>query len=134
MCVCVSKAILSPLSLSDDEEDLSAVTPLLVASYVLCYTPFVVSEVTTALTHGETCQELLHVVKPQTEHFSTHSSLFLSIDQSADPVGKTGPVSGTRLVKDMVIGDVLPGLWSEPSDLLLPPGLQGGGPGPVVDQ
>ncbi|XP_053274200.1 parapinopsin [Pleuronectes platessa] len=29
---------------SDDEADLSAVTPLLVASYVLCYTPFVVSE------------------------------------------------------------------------------------------
>ncbi|CAB1432909.1 unnamed protein product [Pleuronectes platessa] len=28
----------------DDEADLSAVTPLLVASYVLCYTPFVVSE------------------------------------------------------------------------------------------
>ncbi|XP_045898745.1 beta-1 adrenergic receptor-like [Micropterus dolomieu] len=28
----------------DDEADLSAVTPLLVASYILCYTPFVVSE------------------------------------------------------------------------------------------
>ncbi|XP_044041900.1 visual pigment-like receptor peropsin isoform X2 [Siniperca chuatsi] len=28
----------------DDEADLSAVTPLLVASYMLCYTPFVVSE------------------------------------------------------------------------------------------
>lgn len=32
--------------LSDDEDDLSTVTPLLVASYMLCYTPFVVSEVT----------------------------------------------------------------------------------------
>ncbi|XP_036928067.1 parapinopsin [Acanthopagrus latus] len=31
-------------STSDDEVDLSAVTPLLVASYLLCYTPFVVSE------------------------------------------------------------------------------------------
>ncbi|XP_018516240.1 parapinopsin [Lates calcarifer] len=29
---------------SDDEEDLSTVTPLLVASYIFCYTPFVVSE------------------------------------------------------------------------------------------
>ncbi|XP_059184543.1 galanin receptor type 1 [Centropristis striata] len=29
---------------SDDEADLSAVSPLLVASYILCYTPFVVSE------------------------------------------------------------------------------------------
>ncbi|KAI3353220.1 hypothetical protein L3Q82_019259, partial [Scortum barcoo] len=29
---------------SDDEADLSAVTPLLVASYILCYTPFVMSE------------------------------------------------------------------------------------------
>ncbi|XP_070767829.1 pinopsin [Enoplosus armatus] len=29
---------------SNDEADLSAVTPLLVASYMLCYTPFVVSE------------------------------------------------------------------------------------------
>ncbi|KAM7418309.1 hypothetical protein PAMA_015768 [Pampus argenteus] len=29
---------------SDDEEDLSAVTPLLVSSYIFCYTPFVVSE------------------------------------------------------------------------------------------
>ncbi|XP_029989535.1 opsin-1, short-wave-sensitive 1 [Sphaeramia orbicularis] len=28
----------------DDEADLSAVTPLLAASYILCYTPFVVSE------------------------------------------------------------------------------------------
>ncbi|XP_029912444.1 beta-1 adrenergic receptor [Myripristis murdjan] len=28
----------------DDEEDLSSVTPLLVAVYLLCYTPFVVSE------------------------------------------------------------------------------------------
>lgn len=34
---------------SDDEEtDLSAVTPLLVSSYILCYTPFAVSEVTQA--------------------------------------------------------------------------------------
>ncbi|KAF0037966.1 hypothetical protein F2P81_010840 [Scophthalmus maximus] len=31
---------------SDDEADLSAVTPLLVASYMFCYTPFAVSEVT----------------------------------------------------------------------------------------
>lgn len=31
--------------ISDEEADLSAVTPLLVASYILCYTPFVVSEV-----------------------------------------------------------------------------------------
>ncbi|KAM8771705.1 uncharacterized protein AB9X84_024781 [Acanthopagrus schlegelii] len=31
-------------STSDDEADLSVVTPLLVASYLLCYTPFVVSE------------------------------------------------------------------------------------------
>lgn len=38
------------VSLSDDEDDLSTVTPLLVASYMLCYTPFVVSEVTHALT------------------------------------------------------------------------------------
>ncbi|XP_051242110.1 beta-1 adrenergic receptor isoform X3 [Dicentrarchus labrax] len=29
---------------SDDDADLSAITPLLVASYTLCYTPFVVSE------------------------------------------------------------------------------------------
>ncbi|XP_042253711.1 visual pigment-like receptor peropsin [Thunnus maccoyii] len=29
---------------SDDEADLSAVTPLLVSSYLLCYTPFAVSE------------------------------------------------------------------------------------------
>ncbi|XP_029298846.1 galanin receptor type 1 [Cottoperca gobio] len=29
---------------SDDEADLSAVSPLLVSSYMLCYTPFVVSE------------------------------------------------------------------------------------------
>ncbi|KAL7404723.1 hypothetical protein ABVT39_018544 [Epinephelus coioides] len=32
------------VSCNSDEEDLSAVTPLLVASYMLCYTPFVVSE------------------------------------------------------------------------------------------
>ncbi|XP_042340367.1 red-sensitive opsin [Plectropomus leopardus] len=31
-------------SCNSDDEDLSAVTPLLVASYILCYTPFVVSE------------------------------------------------------------------------------------------
>nr|XP_046256897.1 galanin receptor type 1 [Scatophagus argus] len=37
-CGCRSSCI------SDDEADLSAVTPLLVASYMLCYTPFVVSE------------------------------------------------------------------------------------------
>ncbi|KAF7652416.1 hypothetical protein LDENG_00097190 [Lucifuga dentata] len=35
---------LSFLQLSDDEEDLSSVTPLLVAFYILCYTPFAVSE------------------------------------------------------------------------------------------
>ncbi|XP_034044581.1 blue-sensitive opsin [Thalassophryne amazonica] len=32
------------LSGTSDEEDLSAITPLLVASYILCYTPFAVSE------------------------------------------------------------------------------------------
>lgn len=39
-------SILSPVCLSEDEADLCAVTPLLVASYMLCYTPFFVSEVT----------------------------------------------------------------------------------------
>lgn len=45
---------MSPLCLRDDEADLSAVTPLLVSSYMLCYTPFAVSEVTCALTHYKT--------------------------------------------------------------------------------
>lgn len=49
------------LCLSDDEADLSAVTPLLVASYMLCYTPFAVAEVTHALNHCVTAQQLLYL-------------------------------------------------------------------------
>lgn len=48
----VSSYSLHLVLLSDDEADLSAVTPLLVAFYMLCYTPFVVSEVTHALNHN----------------------------------------------------------------------------------
>lgn len=75
--VCVNKAILFPLFLSDDEEDLSTVTPLLVASYIFCYTPFVVSEVTTALTHYEILRATVsagtQVENPQCEHTLLHS-------------------------------------------------------------
>ncbi len=49
LCIKLRLFLFSPsFSRSDDDgADLSAVTPLLVAFYMLCYTPFFVSEVTT---------------------------------------------------------------------------------------
>nr|XP_020477151.1 blue-sensitive opsin-like isoform X2 [Monopterus albus] len=43
-CSLMSATGSHPSSKSDNEADLSAVTPLLVASYMFCYTPFVVAE------------------------------------------------------------------------------------------
>ncbi|XP_051242109.1 parapinopsin isoform X2 [Dicentrarchus labrax] len=65
---------------SDDDADLSAITPLLVASYTLCYTPFVVSEVTlTTYTHETTHEPLyLHAHRVNT-NLSTYR---LSISSS----------------------------------------------------
>lgn len=46
MLTCVMSLFSLCLSDDEEEEDLSSVTPLLVAFYILCYTPFTVSEVT----------------------------------------------------------------------------------------
>lgn len=68
---------------SNDGEDLSTVTPLLVASYMMCYTPFAVSEVT----HVQ-C-ERLRVETPHTEplfSFLTNQLILLSrMDLSPAP-------------------------------------------------
>lgn len=90
------------------------------------------------LTHTRQHLLYLHVHTGKSHRVHTHLSnhrlsLFLS-DQSADPAGQGGPVTGPWLVKNTVISDVIPGLWPEPSYLLLPSGLQGGRPGPAVDQ
>lgn len=74
------------LCLRDDEADLSAVTPLLVASYMLCYTPFAVSEVIYALTH----YEITKATERTHTHFSTPLKclcFILAIHQSDDPAG-----------------------------------------------
>ncbi len=59
---------------------------------------------------------------------------FLSFNRSADPAGQDGSVTSSWLVKDSVISVVIPRLRPEPSDLLLPSGLPGGGARPAVDQ
>lgn len=59
---------------------------------------------------------------------------FCSCFPQANSPGPAGSITGSLLAEDIVIGYVIPGLWTEPPYLLLSSRLPGGRPSPAVDQ
>lgn len=94
---------------------------------MLCYTPFMMSEVTFLFKHIKKWHKVLTKV-------TCSSQIRFCLFSSADPVRQNGPVTCSNMVEDPCISDVVPRLWFEPSHLLLPSGFPGGIPGPTVDQ